>query len=148
MADSSVVPLGITPDYPFQSEASWFCCGTAWGPCGSAGHGACGTCNSGSLQCAWPNISSSCVSVTNPGACGDSMAQLACGHTLYVTSLCNSKQVTVHIADCGPNVQMFCGEQTCCNGHCAHDRLIDLTPAAFSSIASLSSGLTAVSVSS
>jgi rare lipoprotein A (peptidoglycan hydrolase) len=75
------------------------------------------------------------------------MALLGCGHTLSVVSMCNGKSVSVQIADCGPASYEFCGEKTCCGGKCGTDRLIDLTPSAFSSIASLSSGLTAVTVS-
>src|SRR6185312_6365820 len=51
-------------------EASWFCCGAAWGPCGSAGGGACGTCASSKHQHAWPTVSSACTGITDPGACG------------------------------------------------------------------------------
>ena len=49
--------------------------------------------------------------------------------------------MSASVADCGPNTQEFCGEQNCCGSTCATDRLIDLTPAAFSTIADLSSGL-------
>lgn len=139
--------MPVQPNYAFTSEGSWFCCGSSWGPCGSAGHGACGTCNSSSHQCAWPNISSACFDVTRPDRCGDNMASLGCGHSLSVTGVCTGKTVSVTIADCGPASYEFCGERTCCGGHCGTDRLIDLTPAAFSAIASLSSGLTVVTVS-
>lgn len=127
-------------------EASWFCCGNAWGPCGSAGHGACGTCNSGSHQHAWPNVSSACWNVTRPDLCGDYLTQRGCGFVHYTTNLCNGHRVGTSIADCGPNTHLFCGERTCCGSACGTNRIIDLTPAAFSSIASLSSGLLPVSV--
>ncbi len=127
-------------------EASWFCCGNAWGPCGTAGHGACGTCNSGSYQHAWPNVSSSCWNVTRPDLCGDSLTQRGCGFVHYTTSLCTGARVGTSIADCGPNTHLFCGEAACCGSACGTDRIIDLTPAAFSAIASLSRGLLPVSV--
>lgn len=136
-------------DAATTAECSWFCCGTAWGPCGSTGRGACGTCNSGSLQCAWPNTSDACFSITRPDRCGDTLLRRTCGHTFFVTSRCNGKQVTVKIADCGPQTDLWCGERTCCGGsNCSTDRLLDLTPAAYSRIASLSSGLTSISVHS
>jgi len=140
--------LGVNPLTPFTSEASWFCCGAAWGPCGAHGGGACGTCKSGSMQCAWPNASAACFNETRPDTCGDGLARLGCGHGFSVTGVCSGTAISVSIADCGPNTQLWCGEQTCCNGTCGTDRLIDLTPAAFSAIASLSSGRTAVSVHS
>jgi hypothetical protein len=140
--------MAVSPDSAFTCQASWFCCGASWGPCGSHGGGACGNCNSGSLQCAWPNTSASCLSITQPGACGDSLARQGCGHTFYVASLCSGKQISVGISDCGPNAHEFCGQQSCCSGKCGTDRLLDLTAAAFSSLASLSSGVTAVSIHS
>src|SRR5205085_646043 len=126
---------------PATGEMSWFCCGSSWGPCGSAGGGACGNCDSGSHQCAWPYASSACFQVTRPDLCGLNLTQRSCGHVFSVTNLCNSKSVSVSIADCGPATSSFCGEQSCCGGTCASNRLIDLTPSAFSAIGSLSSGL-------
>jgi hypothetical protein len=120
---------------------SWFCCGNPWGPCGSAGHGACGTCNSGSHQCAWPNISSACLGVTDPGACGISIPAHGCGHTFYVTNRCNGSCVAVTVADCGPSVHSFCNQSHCCGSVCGSNRIIDLTASAFSAIGSLSSGV-------
>jgi hypothetical protein len=133
---------------PTYTETTWFCCGTAWGPCGGTGRGACGTCNSGSLQCAWPNTSDACFDITRPDRCGDTALRRTCGHTFYITSRCNGNRVTVRIADCGPQTDLWCGERTCCGGNCATNRLMDLTPAAFSRIGSLSSGRLPVRVSS
>lgn len=141
--DKDIQPMTAT-----TAETSWFCCGAAWGPCGSAGGGACGNCSSSRMQCAWPNLSDACFSITRPDQCGDNLLRWGCGHTFYVTSLCNSRQITVTIADCGPHTNYWCGETTCCGGACATNRLLDLTPAAFSAIASLSSGLTPISVHS
>jgi hypothetical protein len=123
--------------------ASWFCCGNAWGPCGTAGFGACGTCNSGSFQHAWPNASDACFAVTRPDACGESLSRRTCGFTHRTTNLCNGRQVATTIADCGPHTDMFCGQTICCGGgtNCTWNRLIDFTPAAFSSLGSLSSGV-------
>jgi hypothetical protein len=136
-------------DAPFYGESTWFCCGNAWGPCGGTGHGACGTCNSGSLQCAWPNTSDACYAITRPDRCGRTgLLRRTCGFTLYIRSRCNGNQVTTRIADCGPQTDLFCGERTCCSGLCARDRLMDLTPAAYSRIASLSTGKIPVRISS
>ncbi|MGA8117956.1 MAG: hypothetical protein WCA46_30340 [Actinocatenispora sp.] len=129
------------PFEPATGEMSWFCCGSAWGPCGSAGGGACGTCNSGSHQCAWPNASAACYAITQPYACGHNLAQRGCGHVFTITNQCNGSAVTASVADCGPNTHQFCGERNCCGSACGTDRMIDLTPSAFSAIASLSSGL-------
>jgi len=127
-------------------EASWFCCGNAWGPCAATGHGACGNCNSGSHQHAWPNTSSACLSITQPGLCGVSLSQRGCGFVHYTKNRCNGKEVSSSIADCGPNVHQFCGERTCCGSTCGTNQIIDLTASAFSAIASLSNGLIPVSV--
>jgi hypothetical protein len=130
-------------DYPSPAygEMSWFCCGSSWGPCGSAGGGACGTCNSGSHQCAWPHASDACYAITQPNVCGHNLSLRGCGHTFYITNRCNGSCVSATVADCGPNTHQFCGEQHCCGSTCGTDRLIDLTPSAFSAIASLSAGL-------
>lgn len=125
-----------------NGEISWFCCGNAWGPCGSAGGGACGDCNSGSMQHAWPNTSDACFDITRPDSCGISgMSRRGCGFAHATTNLCTNARVVTTIADCGPQTDLFCGEQSCCGGTCASNRILDLTPAAYSAIASLSSGL-------
>ncbi|HZE38822.1 MAG TPA: hypothetical protein VE172_08410 [Stackebrandtia sp.] len=121
-------------------EVSWFCCGNAWGPCGTANHGACGTCNSGSLQHAWPNASDACFNITRPDQCGVGLTRRTCGYQHTTTSRCTGQAVATTIADCGPNTHLFCGEQSCC-GVCSSNRIIDLTPAAYSRIADLSAGL-------
>jgi hypothetical protein len=126
--------------------STWFCCGNAWGPCGATGHGACGTCNSGSHQCAWPNASDACKSITRPQDCGLSLPRHTCGHTFYVTNRCNSNCVSVRIADCGPDTNSFCGQQHCCGSTCGSNRVIDLTASAFSAIADLSTGIRPVRV--
>jgi hypothetical protein len=135
-------------DAPANGETTWFCCGNAWGPCGSTGHGACGTCNSGSLQCAWPNTSDACYSITRPDRCGVSLIRRTCGHTFYITNRCNGARVTVRIADCGPQTDLFCGERVCCGSVCGSNRIMDLTPAAYSRIGNLSSGILPCTVSS
>jgi hypothetical protein len=127
-------------------EVSWFCCGNAWGPCGSAGHGACGTCNSNQHQHAWPNMSSRCFNITRPDRCGLHLKQRGCGFVHYTTNLCTGRRVSTSIADCGPNTHLFCGERRCCGSTCGTNRVIDLTPSAFSAIGSLSAGLRPCSV--
>jgi hypothetical protein len=49
--------------------------------------------------------------------------------------------VCITITDCGPRTRSFCGEQSCCGGNCRVNRVLDLTPAAFSAIGSLDSGV-------
>lgn len=122
-------------------EFSWFCCGNAWGPCGTAGTGACGTCHSGNLQHAWPNTSQACFDITRPDRCGVSLARRTCGHRHTTTNRCTGRAVTTSIADCGPQTDLFCGERSCCGSTCGSNRIMDLTPAAYSRIADLSSGL-------
>jgi hypothetical protein len=123
-------------------EMSWFCCGTAWGPCASTGRGACGTCNSGSRQHAWPNASQACYDITRPDQCGiTGMSRRTCGFQHRTTNLCNGSSVVTSIADCGPRTRSFCGERSCCGANCGSHRIVDLTPSAYSAIASLSTGL-------
>src|ERR1700742_1244118 len=90
------------PRAPTSAETSWFCCGAAWGPCGSAGGGACGNCQSGSMHCAWPNTSDNCFAITRPDTCGDNLLRQTCGHTFFVKGLCGTTEISVKIADCGP----------------------------------------------
>lgn len=137
-ASEESVPNALAPAY---GEMSWFCCGNAWGPCGGAGTGACGTCHSGNHQCAWPNTSDACYAITRPDRCGVNLIRRTCGHRFTITHRCNGAAVSVTIADCGPQTDLFCGEQTCCGSTCGSNRIMDLTPAAYSAIANLSSGL-------
>jgi hypothetical protein len=136
------------PDAPATGETSWFCCGAAWGPCGATNKGACGTCNSGSRQCAWPNASDACFNITRPDQCGENLLRRTCGHTFFVRNLCRTTEIAVTIADCGPHTNFWCGEQSCCSGSCATNRIFDLTPSAFSAIGNLSSGLIPMAVHS
>ncbi|AVT31506.1 MULTISPECIES: hypothetical protein [Plantactinospora] len=127
-------------------EVSWFCCGSAWGPCASTGRGACGTCTSGNFQHAWPNASAACLAITRPDVCGTPLSRRTCGFVHYTTNLCTGARVGTSIADCGPQTDLFCGERACCGSACGTNRIIDLTPAAYSAIASLSTGLRPCSV--
>ena len=124
----------------FRCEVTWFCCGSAWGPCTSTRKGACGTCNSGNRQHAWPNASQACWDITRPDLCGRSVSRRGCGFQHRTRNLCNGASVVTSIADCGPRTRSFCGEQACCGGTCARDRLMDLTPGAYSVIANLTTG--------
>ncbi len=129
--------------------ATWFCCGSAYSPyCSSAGSGACGTCDSHSLQCAWPNLSGGFSPASYATSCRPDLPQYSCGTQLYVYDYCNNlSQVCVTIADHGPFTDNFCGQSSPCRSDigCA-DRIIDLTPAAFATINSLSNGRTLVQV--
>ncbi|MEV4062227.1 MULTISPECIES: hypothetical protein [Nonomuraea] len=93
------------------------------------------------MQHAWPNTSDACWSITRPDRCGDSLSRRTCGFRHKTTALCSGASVITAIADCGPQTDLFCGERSCCGSTCASNRLIDLTPAAYSKIASLSTGL-------
>jgi hypothetical protein len=148
MERNAMSPDDVVPDAPATGETSWFCCGSAWGPCGSTGHGACGTCNSGSRQCAWPNTSDACFSITRPDRCGEDLLRRTCGHTFFVRNLCRTTEIAVTIADCGPQTDLWCGERSCCSGSCASNRILDLTPSAFSAIGNLSSGIIPMAVHS
>lgn len=126
--------------YLWRGEATWFCCGNAWGPCGSTGTGACGNCHSGHYKAAWPNASQACYDITRPDLCGEgNIPRRGCGAVMNVRHQCGAT-VCVSIADCGPRMKSFCGEKACCNGTCRTNRVIDLTAAAYSAIASLSTG--------
>ncbi|MFF0345528.1 hypothetical protein [Kribbella sp. NPDC004875] len=62
------------------------------------------------------------------------MSRRTCGYRHAITNLCTGKRVTSSIADCGPQTDLFCGQRGCCGGTCATNRLVDLTPAAFTAI--------------
>ncbi|MDT3400464.1 septal ring lytic transglycosylase RlpA family protein [Streptomyces sp. B1866] len=124
----------------WAGEATWFCCGNDWGPCAGAGGGACGTCRSDAWQAAWPNTSEACWEITRPDLCGEHLPRRGCGSVLTVRHPCTGAVVCVTVSDCGPRTWSFCGEEVCCDGGCAANRVIDLTPAAFAVIGSLSSG--------
>lgn len=120
---------------------TWFCCGNAWGPCGGAGGGACGGCQSRLHHCAWPNRNAACFDITRPDRCGKSLPRHGCGHRFFVTNRCSGDCVGVVVQDCGPQTDLFCGQRNCCGGTCGEDKIIDLTPSAFSAIANLSAGV-------
>lgn len=134
--------MGCSTNYVRAGLMTWFCCGTGWGPCGYvASRGACGTCQSSYLQCAWPNISDACHRITRPEDCGFSLPRRGCGHRFYVTNKCSGRCVGVTIADCGPDTNRFCGQFSSCGSYGGRNRIIDLTPAAWARIASLEYGI-------
>jgi hypothetical protein len=142
--------VACSSTWVIKGLTTWFCCGNAWGPCGTAGTGACGTCQSDQHMAAWPNLSGACLSITDPGACGESPPQRGCGYVMKVHCRCLSNNVCVTFADCGPDTQLFCGQQDCCPSgqgpDCETNRVIDLTPAAFSVIGDLSAGVLPVHI--
>jgi hypothetical protein len=83
-----------------------------------------------------------------PDQCGEDLLRRACGHTFFVRNLCGTTEISVKIADCGPHTNFWCGERSCCSGSCATNRILDLTPSAFSAIGNLSSGLMPMAVHS
>ncbi|HEU5376232.1 MAG TPA: hypothetical protein VFV38_12375 [Ktedonobacteraceae bacterium] len=133
----NVVPQALSRYY--YGLGSWFCCGSAWGPCGSAGHGACGTCNSSHYNCAWPDIGTNCYFV----GCGEPSERVSCGQKISIYNHCTGKTVSTTVADCGPNEKDFCGQKAPdCGSY--YDRIVDMTPAAFSAIAPLNQGICSV----
>jgi len=127
--------------YLWRGETTWFCCGGGWGPCSSAGGGACGDCESSEYHAAWPNASQACLDITRPNDCGEGiMPRRGCGSVMNVRHQCGAT-VCVTIKDCGPRTRSFCGETVCCNGDCRVNRIFDMTPAAFSAIGSLDAGI-------
>jgi hypothetical protein len=128
--------------------ATWFCCGRPSGSnCPTPNTtGACGTCQNTIHGCAWPNISAACLAFDNPGACGVHPARFPCGHRFTVTNRCSGRAVGVTIVDCGPQTNLFCHVTHCCGTTCGSNRIVDLTPAAFSAIASLAVGVLPASV--
>jgi hypothetical protein len=143
-----MAPVDVEPMAPATGETSWFCCGPAFGPCGSAGGGACGTCRSASFHCAWPNTSDACFAITRPDRCGEGLLRRTCGHQFFVKHRCGTNEIAVTIRDCGPQTDLWCGEQRCCGGVCVNNRILDLTPAAFSAIGNLSAGIIPINVRS
>lgn len=134
--------MGCLTNYVWNGVMSWFCCGNAWGPCGAAGYGACGTCDSGNYQCAWINISDACLNNTDPMACGlPTPPRYGCGDYFYVTDRCTGKCVYVTIADCGPCTACVCNQAFSCGSYTKYNRQLDLTPAAFSAVDNLDNGL-------
>lgn len=130
-----------------QGVATWFCCGPSYGPCASAGGGACGDCHSSRWQCAWPNASQACFEITRPDRCGVALPRYGCDHELLVINPCTGDFLeTVTIADCGPHTDRFCRERRCCGDECSSHRILDLTPAAFSRLADLAAGVSRVEV--
>lgn len=128
-----------------RGVASWFCCGNPYGPCGTAGHGKCGTCNSGSIQYAWPLVNPGCDLT---GGCR-TIQEYPCGRTQSVYSPCTGRTINPALADCGPNIRDNPGFCTQTKNDCVAyvGRIIDLTPAAFTALGlSLSSGLGSVVV--
>lgn len=125
----------------YYGTASWFCCGDAYGPCGDAGGGSCGDCQSGSYHAAWPKLKRPGYSDCDHSGCGMSLPWKYCGDSITVKSLCSNDSVTVYVHDCGPDQQNYCDMSVAC-GSCGSDcsALVDLTPAAFSAIEDLDLG--------
>jgi hypothetical protein len=118
--------VACSTTYLWRGETTWFCCGPAWGPCGTWG-GA--------------NASAACWDITRPDQCGEgNIPRRGCGAVMRVRHQCTNAAVCFTIRDCGPRTRSFCGEATCCGGACRTNRILDLTPRAYSAIGSLSSG--------
>lgn len=122
--------------------AGWFCCGGAYGPCGPAGGGSCGTCESSQYHCAWPKLNRPGYPYCDYTACNYPMEEVYCDQLLIVVDVCNNLGVGVNVKDCGPDMALFCGDTAPdCSPPGYYDRIVDLTPAAFSAMAPLDQGL-------
>lgn len=140
------VILQATPELRkvYHGCASWFCCGNPYGPCGQAGGGACGDCQSSSYHCAWAHLNHYGY-ICNVNACGIGNQLLKCGSNMHVTNPCNGSTLKVSVHDCGPDEGQFCGNRAPdCSPSQYFNRVVDLTPASFSALAPLSQGLTSV----
>jgi|GEM_PF-1252173 hypothetical protein len=144
--DIVVFPDGSEADS--DGIASWYCCGSIYSPfCRTImNSGACGTCDNYSIACAWPNLAG--FSPSNYAAvCRPNLPLFSCGQTIRLVSYCNGNNLYPYIADHGPFTDHFCGVNPPCRPDFpCNDRIIDLTPAAFMSIASISDGVTKVFV--
>lgn len=135
------------PDYSTQGRgtyvgtASWFCCGSAYGPCGSAGGGSCGDCQSSQYHAAWPKLQRPGYPNCDYSGCGMSLPWEYCGSLIRVKSKCNYQSVWVTVKTCGPAQKYYCNMSVAC-GSCGSlcSALVDLTPHAFSRIADLDLG--------
>lgn len=131
----------------YYGTGSWFCCGSAYGPCGPKGGGSCGDCESSHKHAAWPKLKRSGYPDCDYSGCDMSLPWKLCGNAIRVTSRCNGKRVWVFVRDCGPNQRNYCNMPVAC-GSCGSwcSALVDLTPAAFSEIADLDLGRIPVTV--
>ena len=139
-------------DYGVQSgvyvgTASWFCCGSGYGPCESTGGGSCGDCESSQYHAAWPKLYRSGYSDCDYSGCGMSLPWKTCGSGLRVRSKCNYQSVWTTVKDCGPAQKYYCDMNVAC-GSCGSlcSALVDLTPRAFTRIADLDLGRIPVEV--
>lgn len=121
---------------------SWFDCSI--GAC----DGDCPRCNSNYNQMAWPRLKycsgpGECVADCGGNTCNATccthppLPSVKCGRTVPIHNPCNGKSVKCVVTDCGPCVR--CVSAVGCKGF--KTVKFDLTAAAFSKIASLSSGL-------
>lgn len=122
--------------------AGWFCCGSAWGKCGTYPIGSCNDCSNDIYGCAFPKLDRPGYPLCDYTACSKPMQQTVCYQSLSVFNACSSSGVDVTVRSCGPNMGRFCGNRAPdCSPSVYYDRIIDLTQRAFSSIAPLDQGL-------
>lgn len=134
---ASTAPLsaqsGSSPGpYTEYGMASWFCCGSAYPPwCSAKGSGACGTCDSHKIQCAWPKVVGHGKNYC--AACYPNLPAFKCGDVLSLTNLCTNKTIQVAVSDHGPGACCNVTKKPVCKA-VKNTRLIDLTPAAFAAM--------------
>ena len=111
-------------------DASWFDC--------SPGTGACSTCDSSQVGCAYPYVTG--FPGNYAAACHCNVLQLPCGTVLHLANYCtvsDGTRLDVPIVDHGPNARLICSNleyPPCAQGPgfvYVGTRLIDLTRAAF-----------------
>jgi hypothetical protein len=132
----------LCPRYHY-GITSWFDCTV-----GACGDGTCPRCNSSYNQMAWPRLkycsgsgecNADCGGNTCHATCCTSprLPTVRCGIAVPIHNQCNGKTVKCVVTDCGPCVR--CLSPYGCKGF--KTVKFDLTAAAFSKIAPLSSGL-------
>jgi hypothetical protein len=121
---------------------------TSWFDCSIGACGTCARCNSNFNQMAWPRLRycsgpGECNADCGGNTCNAScctrprLPAVKCGTSVPIQNQCNGKTVKCVVTDCGPCVR--CVSPFGCKGF--KTVKFDLTAAAFSKIASLSSGL-------
>lgn len=121
-------------------NVTWYCnctggCSCCWqlncscqALCCPQGGGACGSCNDGSLHCAYPRLGTGCIY----DVC-TTMCQHNCGDQVNITNLCpGGGQQNITIEDCYPLQSADCNRASACTSQVPP--LADLTRGAFMAI--------------
>jgi hypothetical protein len=101
----------------YAGVSSWFSCNGA----------ACGTCHTSSMQIAWPKMSGGLCGPSNGCPLPSNFPAHSCSACFLVQDACQTTQLQVKVADCGPNTRC---RTTGCKQY--QDVWFDLTRSAFS----------------